>query len=49
MNNFGSDGEDFLQAGRTAMGTSVAPSVANFVLGKFEKNFVYTCKHKAFV
>ena len=42
MNNFQFNGTDYLQVGGMAVGTRVAPSLANFVIGEFEEIFVYT-------
>ena len=42
MNNFQFNGENFLQIGGTAMGTRVAPTLANLFMGYFEEKFVYT-------
>ncbi len=44
MNNFQFDGKDYLEVGGTAMGTRVAPNLANFVMGDFEEKFVYPYK-----
>ena len=41
-NNFDFNGRNFLQVGRTAMGTKVAPAYANTFMGWFEDTYVYT-------
>ena len=41
-NNFGFNGEHYLQIAGTAMGTRVAPSFANSFMGHFEEKYVYT-------
>ena len=41
-NNFQFDNKHYLQIGGTAMGTKVAPSLANIFMGWFEDKFVYT-------
>ena len=41
-NNFQFNGENFLQVGGTAMGTKVAPSLANVFMANFEEKFIYT-------
>ena len=41
-NNFEFDNKEFLQVGRTAMGTKLAPSFANLFMGDFEEKFVET-------
>ena len=46
MNNFQFNGENYLQVGGTAMGTRVAPTLANLFMGYFEEKFVYTQKFK---
>ena len=38
LNNFQFDDENYLQVGGTAMGTRVAPSLANIFMGDFEQN-----------
>ena len=42
MNNFQFNEENFLQVGGTAMGTRVAPSLANIFMADFEDKYVYT-------
>ena len=42
LNNFDFNGEHFLQVGGTAMGTRVAPTLANLFMADFEERFVYT-------
>jgi len=42
MNNFDFNGKHYLQVGGTAMGTKVAPSLANLFMAYFEDKFVYT-------
>ena len=42
MNNFQFNGDNFIQTGGTAMGTRVAPTLANLFMGYFEEKFVYT-------
>ena len=49
MNSFRFDGKDYLQVWGTAMGTRVASSVANFVMGNFDEKFLYPYKHQAFI
>ena len=44
MNNFQFNGKNYLQVGGTAMGTRVAPTLANLFMGYFEEKFVYTQK-----
>ncbi len=39
-NNFQFDGKDYLQVGGTAMGTRVAPSLANFFMAVFEEEHI---------
>ncbi len=41
LNNFEFNGEHYLQIGGTAMGTKVAPSLANIFMGDFEEKHVY--------
>ncbi len=42
LNNFEFNERHFLQVGGTAMGTRVAPSLANIFMSEFEEKFVYT-------
>ena len=42
MNNFQFNGTNYLQVGGTAMGTRVAPSLANIFMADFEDKHVYT-------
>jgi hypothetical protein len=42
MNNFEFNGQHYLQVGGTAMGTKLAPSLANIFMGNFEEKYVYT-------
>ena len=44
LNNFQFNGQNYLQIGGTAMGTRVAPTLANLFMGHFEEKFVYTYK-----
>ena len=44
MNNFQFNSENFLQIGGTAMGTRVAPTLANLFMGYFEEKHVYSYK-----
>ena len=39
-NNFQFNGENYVQIGGTAMGTKVAPSLANIFMADFEDKFV---------
>ena len=39
-NNFQFNGENYVQIGGTAMGTKVAPSLANILMADFEEKFV---------
>ena len=41
MNNFQFNGKNYLQVGGTAMGTRVAPSLANIFMADFEEKYVY--------
>jgi len=41
-NNFEFNNQHFLQTQGVAMGTRVAPTIANLVMGHFEEKFVYT-------
>jgi len=41
-NNFEFNGQHFLQTQGVAMGTKVAPTIANLVMGAFEDKYVYT-------
>ena len=41
-NNFQFDGKNYLQVGRTAMGTRVAPSYANIFMNDFEERHAYS-------
>ena len=41
-NNFEFNGQNYLQIQGVAMGTKVAPTIANLVMGHFEQQFVYT-------
>ncbi len=41
-NNFQFNGDNYLQVGGTAMGTRVAPSLANIFMADFEEKYVYT-------
>ncbi len=41
-NNFQFNDENFLQIGGTAMGTKVAPSLANVFMADFEEKCIYT-------
>ena len=41
-NNFQFNDENFLQVGGTAMGTKVAPSLANVFMADFEERYIYT-------
>ena len=40
-NNFQFDGKNHLQVGGTAMGTKVAPSLANIFMADLEENIIY--------
>ncbi len=42
LNNFQFNGDNYLQIGGTAMGTKVAPSLANIFMADFEEKYVYT-------
>ena len=42
MNNFDFNGKHYLQVGGTAMGTKVAPSLANIFMANFEDQWVYS-------
>ena len=42
LNNFQFNDENFLQVGGTAMGTKVAPSLANVFMADFEEKFIYS-------
>ncbi|XP_064641362.1 uncharacterized protein LOC135496144 [Lineus longissimus] len=42
MNNFEFNGENYLQTGGVAMGTKVAPYLANIFMAHFEETHVYT-------
>ncbi len=42
LNNFQFNGENYLQIGGTAMGTKVAPSLANIFMSDFEEKYIYT-------
>lgn len=42
MNNFEFNGNHYLQVGGTAMGTRVAPTLANLFMARFERLHVYT-------
>ena len=42
FNNFQLNNNHFLQVGGTAMGTRVAPTLANMFMGDFERKHVYT-------
>ena len=42
MNNFDFNNKHYLQVGGTAMGTRVAPSLANIFMADFEDKFVYS-------
>ena len=44
LNNFQFNGQNYLQIGGTAMGTRVAPTLANLFMGHFEEKHVYTYK-----
>ena len=46
LNNFQFNGQNYLQIGGTAMGTRVAPTLANLFMGHFEEKHVYTYKSK---
>ena len=48
-NNFDFDNEHYLQIGRCAMGTKVAPSLATLYLDLFEKLYIYTYHLQPFV
>jgi hypothetical protein len=39
-NNFTFNGEHIIQINGTAMGTTIAPSYANIVMGKLEKQII---------
>lgn len=41
MNNFKFNGQHYIQVGRTAMGTRVAPTFANIFMAEFERLHVY--------
>ena len=41
-NNFQFNGKNYLQVGGTAMGTRVAPSLANIFMENFESKFIYS-------
>ena len=41
-NNFEFNGNHYLQTQGVAMGTKVAPTIANLVMGEFERKYVYT-------
>ena len=42
LNNFQFNGKHYLQVGGTAMGTRVAPTLANIFMADFERKYVYT-------
>ena len=42
INCFQFNGVNYIQVGGTAMGTKVAPSLANIFMADFEEKFVYT-------
>ena len=42
LNNFQFNDENFLQVGGTAMGTKVAPSLANVFMADFEERYIYS-------
>ncbi len=42
LNNFQFNDENYLQVGGTAMGTKVAPSLANVFMGDFEEKYIYS-------
>ena len=44
FNNFEFNGTHYLQVGGTAMGTRVAPTLANLFMGHFEEKFVFSKK-----
>ena len=46
LNNFQFDDENYLQVGGTAMGTKVAPSLANIFMDYFEHEFVHSHPQK---
>ena len=46
LNNFEFDERHFLQVGGTAMGTRVAPSLANIFMSDFEDKHIYTYEHQ---
>ena len=41
LNNFEFNGNHYIQVGGTAMGTKVAPSLANIFMGEFEETHIY--------
>ncbi len=47
-NNFQFNGDNYLQVGGTAMGTRVAPSLANIFMADFEEKYVYTYHKQPF-
>ena len=48
-NNFTFDGDHYLQIGGTAMGTRVAPSLANIFMGELEAKMLETAPFKPFL
>lgn len=48
-NNFEFNGNHFLQTGGTAMGTRVAPSLANIFMGKIEKELLQKWDHQPMI
>ena len=46
LNNFEFNGDNYLQIGGTAMGTRVAPSLANAFMNEFEELYVYSYETK---
>ena len=42
LNNFQFNGENYIQIGGTAMGTKVAPSLANVFMSYFEEKYIYS-------
>lgn len=48
-NNFVFNGTHYIQIGGTAMGTRVAPTIANLFMGRFEDQYVYNCDERPLI